>query len=92
MSPATIATGNGVGIVITSAPGVVPPGYAVRIFGNRIYKNNLTGAGSAAAAGVPSGVGVALRAVSQVEIFDNDIAYNQTMQPARGRRRRGAGL
>lgn len=75
---ASIATGNGAGIVVTSAPGVAPPGYAVRIFGNRIYKNNLTGAGSAAAAGVPSGVGVALRAVSQVEIFDNDIAHNQT--------------
>ncbi len=75
---ASIATGNGVGILITSAPGVAPPGYAVRIFGNRIFKNNLTNASSAAAAGVPSGVGVALRAVSQVEIFDNDIAYNQT--------------
>lgn len=75
---ASIATGNGAGIVVTSAPGVAPPGYAVRLFGNRIYKNNLTGAGSAAAAGVPSGVGVALRAVSQVEIFDNDIAYNRT--------------
>lgn len=73
---ASIATGNGVGLVVTSAAGVAPPGYAVRIFGNRIYKNNLTAAGGAA--DVPSGVGIALRAVSQVEIFDNDIAYNET--------------
>lgn len=75
---ASIVTGNGVGLLVTSAAGVAPPGYAVRIFGNRIYQNNLTAAGSAAAAAVPSGVGIALRAVSQVEIFDNDIAYNET--------------
>jgi parallel beta-helix repeat protein len=73
---ASIATGNGVGLVVSSTAGVAPPGYAVRIFGNRIYKNNLTAATGAAA--VPSGVGIALRAVSQVEIFDNDVAYNET--------------
>jgi len=73
-----IATGNGVGIISGSAAGATPPGYAQRLFGNRIYKNNLAAAGGGAVAATPNGVGIALRAVSQVEIFDNDIAYNQS--------------
>ena len=72
---ACVATGNAAGIVISSAPGLQQPGYAIRLFGNRIFKNNLP---AGAPGAVPSGIGVAILAASQVEIFDNDIAYNQT--------------
>ena len=75
-----ITTGNSGGIVLFNSAEVTPPGHSARIFGNRIFKNNL---GNFAAAGnalarIPAGCGVLVNSVSRVEIFDNDITDNQT--------------
>ena len=74
----TIVTGNSVGVLVSGAAG--SGGNATRIFGNHIYKNNLASFAPAAsgAAGAAAGTGVAIRAASRVEVFDNDISENQT--------------
>ena len=74
------ATGNSGGIVVLNTPEATQPGDAVRVFGNQVFKNNL---GNFAPKGttlavVPAGCGVLVNAASQVEIFDNDLANNQT--------------
>ena len=47
---------------------------------NKVYKNNIANfaAKGAAVASVPAGAGVVVNSNSKVEIFDNDIADNQT--------------
>jgi parallel beta-helix repeat protein len=74
------ATGNSGGIVVVNTREASQPGAAVRVFGNQVFKNNLgnfarTGTTLAA---VPAGCGVLVNAASEVEIFDNDLANNQT--------------
>ena len=75
-----VATGNSAGIVVFNSADVTPAGRAVRIFRNRLFKNNLGNfaAAGSALAGVPAGCGVLVNASSEVEIFDNDISDNQT--------------
>ena len=55
-------------------------GHSTRVFKNKVVKNNLANfaAKGAAVASVPAGSGVVVNSNSQVEIFDNDIADNQT--------------
>ncbi len=61
-------------------PNLSQAGHSTRIFRNRVYKNNLANfaAKGAAVASVPAGAGVVVNSNSKVEIFDNDIADNQS--------------
>jgi parallel beta-helix repeat protein len=75
-----VATGNTGGILVFNMPNLSQAGHATRIFKNRVYKNNLANfaAKGAAVASVPAGAGVVVNSNSKVEIFDNDIADNQS--------------
>jgi parallel beta-helix repeat protein len=74
------ATNNTGGILVFNMPNLSQEGHSTRVFKNRIYANN-TGnfaAKGAAVASVPAGSGVVVNSNDKVEIFDNDIADNQT--------------
>ncbi|HZP65560.1 MAG TPA: parallel beta-helix domain-containing protein, partial [Rudaea sp.] len=74
------ATGNTGGILVFNMPNLSQPGHSTRVFKNRVMRNNLGNfaAKGAAVASVPAGSGVVVNSNSKVEIFDNDIADNQT--------------
>ena len=75
-----IATGNTGGILVFNMPNLSQAGHSTRVFKNRVFANN-TGnfaAKGAAVASVPAGSGVVINSNDRVEIFDNDIADNQT--------------
>ena len=79
------ATGNTGGILVFSLPGLpLGEGSICRVYDNRIVANNHE---NFAAEGnivglVPSGTGVMIMAYDQVEVFDNTIADNQTVNLA----------
>jgi parallel beta-helix repeat protein len=75
-----VATGNTGGILVFNMPNLSKRGHSTRVFKNKVFKNNLDNfaAKGAAVASVPAGAGVVINSNSQVEIFDNDIADNQT--------------
>lgn len=75
-----IATGNTGGILVFNMPNLSQPGHSTRVFKNKVFKNNVANfaAKGAAVASVPAGAGVVVNSNSKVEIFDNDIADNQT--------------
>ncbi len=75
-----VATGNTGGILVFNMPNLSQPGHSTRVFKNKVYKNNIANfaAKGAAVASVPAGAGVVVNSNSKVEIFDNDIADNQT--------------
>ena len=75
-----VATGNTGGILVFNMPNLSQAGHGTRVFHNQVYGNN-TGnfaAKGAAVASVPAGSGVVVNSNDQVEIFDNDIADNDT--------------
>jgi parallel beta-helix repeat protein len=74
------ATGNTGGILVFNMPNLSQPGHSTRVFQNKVYRNNLRNfaAKGAAVASVPAGSGVVVNSNSKVEIFNNDIADNQT--------------
>ena len=74
------ATGNSGGIVVFNTRDATQPGDAVRVFGNQVFKNNLGNFAptDTTLAAVPAGCGVVVNAASEVEIFNNDLAHNQT--------------
>ncbi|PWK86813.1 parallel beta-helix domain-containing protein [Fulvimonas soli] len=77
---ANTATKNTGGILVFNMPNLSQAGHATRVFGNKVFDNN-TGnfaAKGAAVASVPAGSGVVVNSNDKVEIFDNDIADNQT--------------
>jgi parallel beta-helix repeat protein len=74
------ATKNTGGILVFNMPNLSQAGHATRVFKNKVFENN-TGnfaAKGAAVASVPAGSGVVVNSNDKVEIFDNDIADNQT--------------
>lgn len=74
------ATKNTGGILVFNMPNLSQAGHATRVFKNKVFDNN-TGnfaAKGAAVASVPAGSGVVVNSNDKVEIFDNDIADNQT--------------
>ncbi|OOG65432.1 hypothetical protein B0E46_03545 [Rhodanobacter sp. B04] len=74
------ATKNTGGILVFNMPNLSQAGHATRVFKNKVFANN-TGnfaAKGAAVASVPAGSGVVVNSNDKVEIFDNDIADNQT--------------
>ena len=75
-----VATGNTGGILVFNMPNLSQAGHSTRVFHNQVFANN-TGnfaAKGAAVASVPAGSGVVINSNDQVEIFDNDIADNDT--------------
>ena len=73
-------TDNTGGILVFNMPNLSLAGHATRVFKNKVFANN-TGnfaAKGAAVASVPAGTGVVVNSNDKVEIFDNDIADNQT--------------
>ena len=74
------ATGNTGGILVFNMPNLPVPGSKTRVFRNVVKANNHAnfGAAGSAVSSVPPGSGVIVNSNDQVEIFDNDIADNQT--------------
>ena len=75
-----LATNNTGGILVFNMPNLKVPGFATRIFRNRVEGNNTGNFGrkGSAVASVPAGSGVVINSNDQVEIFDNDIGGNVT--------------
>ncbi|MBT9598661.1 MAG: right-handed parallel beta-helix repeat-containing protein [Vitreoscilla sp.] len=75
-----VATGNTGGILVFNMPNLSQPGHSTRVYKNQVLKNNLGNfaARGTAVASVPAGSGVVINSNPKVEIFDNDIADNQT--------------
>jgi len=75
-----VATGNTGGILVFNMPNLAQAGHSTRVFHNRVFKNNLGSfaAKGASVASVPAGSGIVINSNSKVEIFENDIADNQT--------------
>jgi parallel beta-helix repeat protein len=76
-----VATNNTGGLLVFDLPGLqVTNGGRVRVFNNRIFKNNLPNFAPPGniVASVPAGTGVMIMALDDVQIFDNEIADNQT--------------
>ena len=76
-----LATDNAGGILVFDLPGLpVKAGGRVRIFRNKVIKNNhknFSAPGNMVAT-VPSGTGIMVMVTDDVEVFDNDIIDNQT--------------
>lgn len=75
-----IATGNTGGILVFNMPDLPQPGHTTRVFQNQIIANNHDnfGAEGTPVASVPAGSGVVINSNDRVEVFDNDIADNNT--------------
>ena len=75
-----IAVNNTGGILVFNMPALPQPGHSTRIFQNTIKNNNTDnfGAEGTPVASVPAGSGVVINSNDKVEIFDNDIADNDT--------------
>ena len=73
-------TGNTGGILVFNMPNLSQAGHATRVFHNQVLANNTANFAKkgAAVASVPAGSGVVVNSNDKVEIFDNDIADNQT--------------
>lgn len=76
-----VATDNAGGLLVFDLPGLQQKsGRNVRVFRNNVYKNNHRNfaAPGNIVASVPSGTGVMVMATDFVEVYDNNIADNQT--------------
>lgn len=75
-----VATGNTGGILVFNMPNLPQPGYATRVYRNRVEGNNHKNFGhkGTPVASVPAGSGVVINSNDQVEIFDNDIGEHKT--------------
>ena len=75
-----LTTNNTGGILVFNMPNLPMLGHSTRVFNNEIVANNTANFAPAgtAVSGVPAGSGVVINANDKVEIFDNDIADNQT--------------
>ena len=75
-----VATENTGGILVFNMPDLPQPGHSTRVFANTITTNNTDnfGAKGTPVASVPAGSGIVVNSNDKVEIFDNDIADNDT--------------
>ena len=73
-------TENTGGILVFNMPDLPQPGHSTRVFGNTVVANNTDNFGAAGTpvASVPAGSGIVINSNDKVEIFDNDIADNDT--------------
>jgi parallel beta-helix repeat protein len=75
-----IATNNTGGILVFNMPDLPQEGHSTRVYQNQITSNNTDnfGAEGTPVASVPAGSGIVINSNDKVEIFDNDIADNNT--------------
>ena len=75
-----LATNNTGGVLVFNMPDLPVAGHSTRVYNNKVVHNNTKnfGAPGSAVAGVPTGAGVVINSNDQVEVFDNDIADNDT--------------
>ena len=75
-----IANNNTGGILVFNMPNLSQEGARTRIFRNLVHNNNTENfaAPGGAVAGVPAGSGIVINANDEVEIFENDLAGNDT--------------
>lgn len=75
-----VVTNNTGGILVFNMPALPQPGHSTRIYQNTISNNNTDnfGAEGTPVASIPAGSGVVINSNDKVEIFDNDIADNDT--------------
>lgn len=75
-----VATNNTGGILVFNMPNLPQPGHSTRVYNNKVFKNNVENFGheGTPVAAVPAGSGVLVNSNDRVEIFDNDIADNNT--------------
>ncbi len=73
-------TNNTGGVLVFNMPALPQPGHSTRVFQNTIRNNNTDnfGAEGTPVASVPAGSGIVINSNDKVEIFDNDIADNDT--------------
>lgn len=74
------ATNNTGGILVFNMPDLPRPGHSTRVFDNIIVGNNTDnfGAKGTPVASVPTGSGIVINSNDRVEIFNNEIADNDT--------------
>ena len=74
------ATNNTGGILVFNMPDLPQEGHSTRVFRNQVTSNNTEnfGAEGTPVASVPAGSGIVINSNDKVEIFDNDIADNDT--------------
>jgi parallel beta-helix repeat protein len=74
------AVNNTGGILVFDMPDLPVSGHSTRVYGNTISNNNTEnfGAEGTPVASVPAGSGVVINSGDRIEIFDNDIAENDT--------------
>ncbi len=74
------AVNNTGGILVFDMPDLPVSGHSTRVYGNTISNNNTEnfGAEGTPVASVPAGSGVVINSGDRIEIFDNDIADNDT--------------
>ena len=75
-----VATNNTGGILVFNMPDLPVPGHSTRVYRNEVVGNNTEnfGAEGTPVASVPAGSGIVINSNDKVEIFDNDIADNET--------------
>lgn len=75
-----VATNNTGGILVFNMPALSQQGGAIRVFQNKVYRNNTAnfGAKGTPVASVPAGSGIVVNSNDDVEIFDNEIRDNAT--------------
>ena len=75
-----VAINNTGGILVFNMPQLPQPGHSTRVFSNTVTNNNTNnfGAKGTPVASVPAGSGIVINSNDKVEIFDNDIADNDT--------------
>ena len=75
-----VANENTGGILVFNMPDLPQPGHSTRVFNNTVVGNNTPnfGAEGTPVASVPAGSGIVINSNDRVEIFDNDIADNDT--------------
>ena len=74
------AVANTGGILVFNMPDLPQPGHSTRVYRNTVSANNTAnfGAKGTPVASVPAGSGIVINSNDRVEIFDNDIADNDT--------------
>lgn len=75
-----IVTDNSGGILVFNMPDLLQEGHSTRVYRNRVVGNNTGnfGAEGTPVASEPTGSGILINSNDKVEIFDNDIADNNT--------------
>lgn len=75
-----IAKNNTGGILVFNMPDLPQEGHSTRVYQNEVISNNTDNFGAAGTpvASVPAGSGIVINSNDKVEIFDNDIADNNT--------------